>query len=227
MSDAVVLLDAGGTLFAERLTRDQVYAQVLAGLGIERTPDELGRLRATLHDALPESFEGHARYSDGWFRELVRRLLEEVGSDADAEDVRRRIARHYTDPACFVVHADAPPALEELASRGARLAVVSNWSERLPELLDGLGLSRFFEVVVASAAFGRSKPDPAIFHEALRRLGARPAAAWHIGDQLVADVAGARRAGLRALLLDRGSPAQEGAPHVIRSLEEVAAKIGL
>lgn len=229
MSGRVVLLDAGGTLFTERLTRDEIYAQLLATLGAPRTPDEVGRLRAGIHDDLPEVFRGHVRYSEGWFREFVRRLLAAVECSADPESVRARLAAHFTDPASFAVHADAPPALESLLERGVRLGVVSNWSDRLPALLEGLGLSRYFEVVVASAAFGRSKPDPAIFLEAVRRLGARPESTWHVGDQPVADVAGARRAGLWALLLDRSgqvAPAAAGQDVVvIRSLEEIPARI--
>jgi len=227
MSGTVVLFDAGGTLFTDRLSRDEIYARELAALGAPRSTDEVARLRTEVHDSLPEVFEGHARYSDGWFREFVRRVLAATGCAADPEEVRARIAAHFVDPTSFVVHADAPPALEALLERGVRLGVVSNWSERLPALLDGLGLSRAFEVVVASAAFGRSKPDPAIFLAAVRRLGVRPEEAWHVGDHPVADLAGARRAGLRALLIDRsgrGDAATAG-PHVIRSLEEIPTRL--
>ena len=224
MSGTVVLFDAGGTLFAERRTRDELYVEALAAHGVSRTPAEVARLRAQVHDELPEIFEGHPRYSDGWFLEFVRRILVATGCGADAEEFRAGLAAPFRDPAHFVVHADAPPALEALLERGARLGVVSNWSEHLPVLLDALGLGAFFEVIVASAAFGRSKPDRAIFHEALRRLSARPEAAWHVGDQPEADVAGARRAGLRALLLDRRGETATGL-HVIRSLEELPARI--
>ena len=227
MSGTVVLFDAGGTLFSERLSRDEIYVRELAALGVVRSTDEVARLRAEIHDGLPEAFEGHPRYSDGWFREFVRRLLAATSVTADPEAVRARIAANFLDPSSFVVHADAPPALEALLERGARLGVVSNWSDRLPALLEGLGLARSFEVVVASASFGRSKPDPAIFLEALRRLGVRPQDAWHVGDHPVADLAGARRAGLRALLLDRSRAHPVAGPDspVIGSLEEVPFKI--
>ncbi len=212
-----VLFDAGGTLFGERRSRDELYQQALADLGHALDLPAIARLRAELHAELPEVFEGHARYSDGWFREYVRRLLARVGSPADPERVRADLARHYLRADSFVVHGDVPPCLDALLEGGLRLGVVSNWSAHLPVLLEDLGLARCFEVVVASAAFGRSKPDPAIFREALRRLDLRPGEVLHVGDHPQNDLAGARRAGLHALLLRRDGAAL-GQPEVESSV---------
>jgi len=57
---------------------------------------------------------------------------------------------------------------------------------------------------VHSTAAAAAKPDPAIFRAALSALGVAPSAALHAGVGPVADVEGARRAGLRAVLVDRG-----------------------
>jgi len=224
---SVVLFDAGGTLFTERLSRDEVYARELRTLGVALPLGEIARLRAAVHDELPEVFEGCVRYSDGWFREFTRRLLARVGSAAEPEPVRARLAQHFLHASSFVVHADAPPALDALRARGLRLAVVSNWSDRLPVLLEGLGLAPRFDTVVVSALVGASKPDPAIFAEALRRLDVPAAAALHVGDHPRNDLAGARAAGLAALLLDRaGAHAQDVAPgDRIRSLAELPGRM--
>ncbi|MBM3984699.1 MAG: HAD-IA family hydrolase [Planctomycetes bacterium] len=224
-----VLFDAGGTLFGERRTRDELYQEALAGLGHPLDLPAIARLRAELHDELPEVFEGHARYSDGWFREYVRRLLERVGCPADPEPVRAGLARHYLRADSFVIHGDVPPCLDALLERGLRLGVVSNWSAHLPVLLEDLGLVRSFEVVLASAALGRSKPDPAIFREALRRLDLRPDEVLHVGDHPQNDLAGARRAGLHALLLRRDGAASGThgveASAVVESLLEVPSRL--
>jgi REG-2-like HAD superfamily hydrolase len=226
---SVVLFDAGGTLFTERLSRDEVYARELRALGVALPLDEVARLRADVHDELPEVFEGCVRYSEGWFREFTRRLLARVGNAADPEAVRCHLAQHFLHAASYVVHADAPPALDALRARGLRLAVVSNWSDRLPVLLDGLGLAPRFDAVVVSALVGASKPDPAIFGEALRRLDAPAAAALHVGDHPHNDYEGARAAGLAALLLDRtGAHAQDVGPgDRIRTLAELPGRLGV
>ncbi|HEX5011601.1 MAG TPA: HAD-IA family hydrolase [Planctomycetota bacterium] len=227
MRTSVVLFDAGGTLFTERLSRDEVYARELRALGVALPLEEVARLRAAVHDELPEVFAGCVRYSEGWFREFTRRLLARVGSAADPEAVRCRLAQHFLQAESYVVHADAPPALDALRAHGLRLAVVSNWSDRLPVLLEGLGLTPRFDAVVVSALVGASKPDPAIFAEALRRLDAPAAAALHVGDHPRNDYDGARSAGLAALLLDRtGVHARDAAPgDLIRSLAELPGRL--
>ena len=70
----------------------------------------------------------------------------------------------------------------------------------LPEIVTGLGLGRYFNVIVNSAATGYEKPHPQAFRLALERAG-WPTSAWMIGDNPVADVAGAVSAGLRAILV--------------------------
>ena len=224
MSVEVLLLDAGGTLFTERETRDAIYTRALAGRGLPVSVEQVGRLRETLHATMPDTVEGHVRYTDRWFREFMRRMLAELGSESDPEALRRELAGHFSLPESFVVHADAPAALDRLAERGVRLGVVSNWSDRLPPLLEGLGLSRYFETIVVSALVGHTKPERGIFETALARFGARPGQALHVGDDPVNDVAGARRAGLSALLIDRAGRHQ--GPEVIRSLEELPARLG-
>lgn len=56
---------------------------------------------------------------------------------------------------------------------------------------------------MVSETIGVAKPDPAIFHAALRQLGRAPADAVMLGDSWAADVLGARAAGVRAVWLNR------------------------
>ena len=223
MSRDVVLLDAGGTLFEERETRDETYSRLLAAQGLDVGVEATAALRKKVHDAMLAEAPAQTPYTTAWFREFVRRLLAELGSRADPEPVRRQLAEHFARPEHFVVHADAHPALEELTTRGVRLGVVSNWSDQLPALLQALDLWEPFEVVAVSAVVGHTKPDAALFHWALERMGARPGQALHVGDHAVNDVAGARRAGLAAVLLDRS--ASVDAPGVISSLAEIPAHL--
>ncbi len=103
---------------------------------------------------------------------------------------------------------------------------MSNWDSHLPALLADLGLAPRFEAVLVSSIERTGKPDPEIFHRACRRLGVEPGHSLHVGDSPREDYEGARRAGLAALLLDR-SGRHEGAPDRIRSLSEVAGRLGL
>jgi len=93
-------------------------------------------------------------------------------------------------------------ALGDFTAMGLRLAVVSNADGTVERGLEQRGLRQHFELVVDSAVVGMEKPDPRIFLHALTALECEPDHALHIGDMYFADVAGARSAGIHALLLD-------------------------
>ena len=115
----------------------------------------------------------------------------------------------------FQPYPDAAPTLEALRARGVRTICVSNWDYALSDVLRRCGLAGLLDGVVTSAGAGASKPDPAIFEQALRVAGCSAAEAVHVGDSPEEDVAGARAAGLPAVLL-----AREGGGD-IRSLAEL------
>jgi HAD superfamily hydrolase (TIGR01549 family) len=95
-----------------------------------------------------------------------------------------------------------PEALADIRERVDRMIVISNANGKLHVLLDRVGLSGFFDVIVDSFVEGVEKPDPRLFEIALGRAGARADEALHVGDIYHVDVAGARAAGMVPLLLD-------------------------
>jgi len=119
----------------------------------------------------------------------------------------------------FSAFEDAAPALVELRSRGLALVVVSNWDCSLPEVLAAAELATLVDGVVSSAEAGAAKPDPAPFRRGLELAGVAAEEALHVGDSPENDLAGARAAGVRGVLLTRqgGTP-----PGAIRSLAELA-----
>jgi putative hydrolase of the HAD superfamily len=119
----------------------------------------------------------------------------------------------------FRAYPEVPAVLEALRAAGARLAVVSNWDVSLHHVLDRTRLRDLVDAVVISAELGAAKPDPAIFRAALERLGATAGEAMHVGDSVEHDVAGARAAGLDAVLVARdGAEAPDGV-RVVSSLD--------
>jgi putative hydrolase of the HAD superfamily len=100
------------------------------------------------------------------------------------------------------------------------IGIVSNWDSRLFSICDGLRLTGLMNFVVASAAFGASKPDRRIFEEALRLAAVRPAEGLHVGDSVENDCRGAEGAGMGAVLIDRKNRHGEW-PRKITTLESV------
>lgn len=141
---------------------------------------------------------------DVW-REHWREALARCGHDDErlahlAADLYRRdrLTRYRLYPEVLAVLA----RLRELVDG---LAVVTNGpGDTQREKIAATGLAGHVDVVVTSGETGHAKPRPEIFHVALRELDAVPGQAWHVGDSLGSDVAGACRAGLAAAIwLDR------------------------
>jgi putative hydrolase of the HAD superfamily len=108
----------------------------------------------------------------------------------------------------FRPYPDAAPALGRLRLLGFRSAVVSNWDVSLRGILGEIGLSGLVDDVLVSAEAGAAKPAPAIFELALRRLQCSADRAVLVGDSPETDIAGARAAGVRAVLIDRAAAGQ-------------------
>ena len=125
-----------------------------------------------------------------------------------------------------MVMPDVPQALERLQRRGLTLAVVSNSDGTCAQSLDEAGLLRHLSFVIDSAEVGVEKPDPRIFEIAIDRCGATPQRTLYVGDLYHADVIGARRAGLHALLLDPYGDWPEMDCETAKDLTEVADRLG-
>jgi putative hydrolase of the HAD superfamily len=94
------------------------------------------------------------------------------------------------------------PARGRLRQSGLTLVVVSNTNGTLRRLFQRTGLAEFVDLVIDSREEGVEKPDARLFVIALARSGADPATTVHLGDLYEIDIAGARAAGLSAVLLD-------------------------
>ncbi len=80
-----------------------------------------------------------------------------------------------------------------------RLAAITNGHGEVQRArLESAGLARFFDAVVSATDIEAVKPSAAMFQHTLSLVDARPEDAWHIGDSLGSDIAGARNAGLGA-----------------------------
>ena len=147
-------------------------------------------------------------------------------SKSVADELAAEVRERYIDPAGYVVYDDSFPTLRELTRRGWRHFILSNHVPELPEIVTALGLRPFVEEVITSASVGYEKPNPEIFRLALDMAG-NPAAAWMVGDNVVADVMGAEAAGIRAILVrDRDERAKRYSPDLAGVIEIVTHEGG-
>jgi HAD superfamily hydrolase (TIGR01549 family) len=129
--------------------------------------------------------------------DLILIALYESGHDADkmVEDVAKsvnEVLAHY-DLKWFK---GAEETLQSLEDHGFKLGLISNTHWRwLPEKKEEI--KRYFDVITLSYEHGYAKPHPSIFKTTLDRLGVSPGKCLHVGDDPIADVWGARQAGMK------------------------------
>lgn len=203
-----VLLDAHGTLLA----LDDPVGRLTAALADAGHPHPVDRVAVALRVEVHHYRAHHDDARDADSLAALRRDCAGVLADALAGDTPppEVLTALLVDSLRFSLLPDALPALDALRAVGVALAVVSNWDCGLADVLAGLGVADRFGAISVSAVVGVGKPHPAIFHDALERLGVPPDRALHCGDLPVYDCAGAIRAGVRAVLVDRAGALPEG-----------------
>ena len=217
---AAVSFDVGGTLIEPRPSVGHVYAELAARHGV----------RAADPDALNRGFreawrsKGDFDYSQAAWFALVRQAFGERAGELPVEFFPA-VYQRFTEPEVWRVFEDVVPTLDTLATHGVKLAIVSNWDERLRPLLANLRLHSFFEAIVVSCEAKFAKPSPVIFELVERRLALPLGRVLHVGDSLAEDVRGARGVGLHARLVRRGTAPVAG--EQLASLREIPALLGL
>ena len=159
------------------------------------------------------------------FTEHIIRGMGGNGDGAATHAAAREMTRAWEIHANFELYEDALPVLDELRRYGLKLGLVSNTGRDLREFIAHHGLD--VDAAIASRDHGKTKPDPSIFIEILRRLEVAPEGAAMIGDSLDDDVEGARALGIRAFLLDRDGMHPEWGEARLPDLFALPAALGL
>ena len=226
MTLETVFLDAGGVLLHPNWWR---VSDVLAAGGVTLSAEALIKADPPARRELDDRgvIGGTTDASRGWlFFDLVLAHAGVPRSDATAAALVE-LHRYHTASNLWEYGPNyVVPFLERLRARGLRLVVVSNANGTLLKHMDRLDLTRRFDCVLDSADEGVEKPDPRFFEIALARSGARKDATIHVGDLYHVDVVGARNAGLRGVLLDEADLRPDADCPRVRSLDELAARIG-
>jgi len=233
-----VLFDYGHTLVDFRRTEEallaayeEIRARIEAALYIEAP--EVGHLIDRVAGEVDRRVG--ASYEAGRMEELDLIttfddvLAQTLGLTVPADVVQHVVALdHSAYSKTITVSGETLSVLRTLRERGLLLGLVSNVA-LLPHLmradLESLGILDLLDATTFSSEVGTRKPDPAIFADALTKLGVEAASAVFVGDRVLDDVGGAKRAGMHAVLTREfrqeepdGSPAPDA---VIERLDEL------
>ena len=200
-----ILLDAGGVLVWPNWQR---VAETLGRHGVAADADALAMADPRARHALDAAEIISGSDDQGRGLRFFNLVLTNAGVPLNARtskalaDIQEyhRVSNLWEHMPDFV-----EPALRALRTQGHRLGIVSNSNGTLRVALDRLGLTALFDAIIDSADEGIEKPDPELFGLALRRIGATPGEAIHVGDMYHVDVVGARAAGISAVLVDEAN----------------------
>ena len=199
------------------------YAEFCARHGVTVDPalfmDAVRAASLTLHA------EGSA-YDPTVFIDYTCRIIEAMGGTG-AGVIEAAKDLYDAWPVCehFTLYEEVPDVLRELRDGGYTIGLITNTQRSLTEFERHFDLGGLFSFAISSFDHGYMKPHPSIFESALRQVSARPHEAVMVGDSLAHDIEGARKLGMRAVLVSRSGTAPPCPPDVpvIRSLRELSA----
>ena len=129
--------------------------------------------------------------------EVRGRDLPGVGRVPALPPLRRRAAR-----------------LEGAGRTGLRIGLISNSHRCLESFQSHFELEGLIDVAISSSQHGYMKPHPSIFEAALKLGGRHAAEAVMVGDSLSQDIEGARRVGMRGVLVRRSESIEQRRPQI-------------
>lgn len=204
-----VFFDLGGTLVDTIVPRERVWSDVLSDRGQEVAQERITAALRTADRDLDGRFAAIQEASDEteFWLEYDRTVLGQLDVDVQAEevvgDLSKAMGRMVMDEANWADYPDVRPFLEELGQHDLGVGLISNATDLARRVMRRLDLERYFDPIIISSEVGHRKPSRGIFDIALTEAGVPASRAMYIGDKPAVDVAGARDAGLNAVLIDR------------------------
>jgi HAD superfamily hydrolase (TIGR01662 family) len=145
-------------------------------------------------------------YDPAIFYKYTAQIIRAMGGDGPSvESCAVEIYDEWATNHHFEMYDDVPDVLEAIAARGIRIGLISNSHRCLVSFQQHFELARFITATVSSSQHGYLKPHPSIFQSALHLLGVPAGEAVMVGDSVGQDIEGARRVGMRAVLVRRGA----------------------
>ena len=180
-----VFFDFGGVLATEGFREG--LAVIARRAGVEEGP-----FFEQARDAIYDSAYIVGRGSEHDFWELVRQRTGLAGADAALSE--ECLSRFALRPGMIGL-------AREVRARGVLAVILSDQTDWLERMDARWGFSREFDGVINSYRVGKSKRDPTLFDDVVRRLGIRPEEAAFVDDD-PGNVERAAARGLRAILFN-------------------------
>jgi putative hydrolase of the HAD superfamily len=203
-----VVFDVGGTLIYPADPVGETYAKFARTRGVKLPPEATtAAFRLAMKSCVPRAkgtipSDGNDR---AWWKEVVTKSMHEKAftDPAEFDAFFEEVYLHYAKPEAWGIYPEVMEVLEALRDHGVDLSVLSNWDKRLHAVLDGLGLGEYLPRRFISAELGWEKPDPAIYRHVAEIMRIPATGLLSVGDDPRNDVEGPKKAGWRAVQIER------------------------
>ena len=147
---------------------------------------------------------------EAWWNYMERYLktiFEKVGFDGQNScALAKKTHEIYVDEKRYKIFPNTIETLKKLKDSGWKNVILSNHVPELPDIVSKLGFSSVIEECFTSALIGYEKPNSKAFEYVLDYLR-HPEFCIMVGDSVKADVQGANKVGMNAILLHTAPPA--------------------
>ena len=227
-----VLLDLGDTLVHLSKPWDDVFQANLESLYNYLTKKGLQVDFQRFGETFVRAFEDASATSDFYkieipMQDIISKVLRKSKLEFLGVDLVEEATMEFYRPEVedWQTYPDTIETLTALQGAGFKMGLISNSKSDwfVHAILRELGLKRFFEVIVTSAALRIRKPRAEIFTRVLAALGVGAAETVFVGDSLHADVSGAKILGIHTIHVERkhGEDTSHVRPEAtVRSLSE-------
>lgn len=203
------------------------YRDFCARHGVQVDPAAFDRAVAEASSLLQAPLE---IYDPEIFIRYTSRIIEGMGGcGTGVASASRDIYDEWAACHHFDLYEDVPDVLRSIHAAGVRIGLISNTQRCLSSFQRHFALEGLFSVAVSSSEHGFMKPHPSIFEAALRQADVAAEEAVMVGDSVLHDIEGARRTGMRGVLVARARVPEQCPADVpiIRSLRELPPLLGV
>lgn len=197
-----ILFDVGDTLLTRVPTNHEILKERFHKIGyvVENEKIKVANKKCELWvgEQILREINGAPRMKDDDFLHQLDYTAVFSIFDPDLDNINKIVAdirQIESDKQEWVLMDGVHEVLSRLKDLGFILAVVSNFNDTLPHLLEKFKLLDFFDDIIVSSLVGVEKPDPKIMHIACERIGVIPQSSLYIGDHPF-DVLCAKQAGM-------------------------------
>jgi len=209
-----------------------ISSLVRSGFSLEDEPFRRAHHEAAMGFVKESRQSGRETHNRFW----ISAALKRQGYSVDPQDpqIAQAVDEYFT---AFTPNSSLIPGTKdmlEILTRRYRLGLLSNFTHApaAKKIIDHVGLTPFFDVLLISGELGYRKPHPLVFRKLTELLGVRSNETLFVGDDPEPDIRGAQGAGLQPVWItyvqDKNVPSVPGAlPKETGTLDSVVPRISV